>query len=85
MGGLIDRYMEVSMGHGMVKSVRPKSKSAKTKMTTRQYKDYEIILYLRCVSKFLKKIQCDNHNDLISIKDEMIEAITQAIYLFNTR
>ncbi len=78
MDGLVDRYMEVSMAHRR-RQVR------EAKMTTRQYKDYEIILYLRCVGNFLRKNKYKGRSELASIRDEMLEAISQAIYIFNTR
>jgi hypothetical protein len=73
---LLDKFVEVYSG----KYGRPKFSG---KIQVKHLNDTEIVDYLKKINKyFIKDIKLDNDTDLLNIRDEILAAINQTLYLF---
>ncbi len=73
----IDRFIEVYMGR-LGKPVIKKQQS----ITYNFINDQNIVGYLRSQLKKLENFDLSSYNELKNIRDEIIESINQALYLF---
>ena len=80
MTDLIDQYIEVYIGKkGRLDGIR------KMDLEIRMHTDASIIKYLEKCRGFLTDILPKNDSDLVSIRDEMLVHINQALYLFTLK
>lgn len=73
----IDRFVEVYMG----RLGKPTFKKQQT-ISYMPINDQNMVNYLRSQSKKLEGFELDSYADLKNIRDEIVESINQALYLF---